>query len=119
MEDSSDGEEVDRLGPQFELHNFVPPSVEKVSKARGPTTLSNCFCRSQYLTTGRGLVLQAKERGARRKYRRGKGDVCGTSTRSFMSMGLGVHLYFMWLVRCPQPVVAFTRVGGCVCDALP
>ena len=56
MEDSSDGEEVDRLGPQFELHNFVPPSVEKVSKARGPTTLCNCFCRPQYLTTGRACV---------------------------------------------------------------
>ena len=60
MEDSSDGEEVDRLGPQFELHNFVPPSVEKVRKTRRPTTPSHCFCRSQYLTNGRGLCCRRR-----------------------------------------------------------
>lgn len=30
MADSSDGDEIDRLGPQFQLHNFVQPSVERV-----------------------------------------------------------------------------------------
>ena len=48
------------------------------------------------------LWNQAKERAARRRFRRGEGDICSTDTRSFMSMSLGLHLYFVWLVGCSQ-----------------